>query len=101
MVGLKRSARAQPWRGRREEQRWSWQASMGSTHGRGREHGWSWRASMGLDPRDEQARRDQDREGDEEQDAAEREQRVELKADRLVELVGDARRDRGARIEDR
>ena len=38
--------------------------------------------SLQLDPRDQEARQDEHREGDEEQDAAERDQRVELQVRR-------------------
>src|SRR3954471_3423975 len=57
--------------------------------------------SVRLHARDEVARHDEDAEGDEEQDAAERDEGVELHAERLVELVGDARGDRRAGLEDR
>src|SRR5918994_4480095 len=56
--------------------------------------------SVNLDPRHQEARHDQHPEGDEEQDAAERDQGVELHPDRLVELIGDPRRDGRAGVED-
>src|SRR5829696_4619147 len=60
-------------------------------------------ASMRLpasNMRDQKPRDDKHHEGDEEQDAAQRQKRVEMQPVRLVELVGEARGDGRARIED-
>src|SRR5215210_3708898 len=56
--------------------------------------------SVDLHARNERARDREDHEGHHEQHAAERDERAHLQPERLVELVGDARRDGAARLED-
>src|SRR4051794_13585575 len=89
-----RSATRRPGRTRTVSEVAAWASASGFLASIGRSSG-------DLDAAHEQAGDDEDDEGDDEEDAAERHQGVELHAVGLVELVGDARGDGGARIEDR